>query len=394
MILNTKTSFYKVCFDSMQLGILVFDRNKNIVLANNPSAKIFGFKPDIILNIKIDDLFKNTNVISDFIKNPQLKKYKSAIELTGCKKNGDPIFVELTFGKMEYEGELYFKILLSDISLRKEKEKQISHLNAHLESELEIRNIELQKLIDQLQKSLDKEKELNNLKSTFLALASHEFKTPLSAILSSTELMSKYADNGNLEKRKEHLSKIKLMIQRLNGMLDDFLTLENIEKGIIQPAYNWFKLSYLSNQISKNTIPFLKDHQVLNVKILNDEEVYHDIKIITIILNNLLSNSIKYSNKNGVINVKISSKKSAIIITVEDYGIGIPKSEQNLILNRFFRAKNAMYYPGTGIGLNIIQGYIANLNGVISFESTENKGTTFKIELPKIICNEKKDITN
>ena len=107
-----------------------------------------------------------------------------------------------------------------------------------------------------------------------------------------------------------------------------------------------------------------------------------------------MDNAIKYSGENSNIIVNISANESNIFFSIKDNGIGIPKNEQNLIFNRFFRAKNALYYPGTGIGLNIVKGYINNLNGNISFKSTENKGTTFNVQLPKINNHEKKGIIN
>jgi hypothetical protein len=197
--------------------------------------------------------------------------------------------------------------------------------------------------------------------------------------------MAKYADLNNIEKRNEHLSKIKSVINHLNNMLDDLLTLENIESGEINLNSTKFKLTNLINEIYKNSKPLLKNNQQLIFNNTNDEgEIYHDYKIITIILTNLLNNAIKYSNENGIIKVDITSNKKNIYFSVEDQGIGIPVNEQNLIFNRFFRAKNALYYPGTGIGLNIVKGYIQNLNGTISFESVENNGTIFKVQLPKL----------
>lgn len=394
MILNEKTSFYKVCFDSMQAGIIVFDKDKNIVLANKPSSQILGYKQKEILKKKIDHLFKDVTIVDNYIKNSKSKIYKSSVELLGIKKNKEEIFIEVSFGKMEYEGAFYYKTLISDISQRKLKEKEINYLNEQLEEEVKQRNNELESIVEKLKTSLNKEKELNNLKTKFITLASHEFKTPLSAILSSTELMGKYADLQNVEKRQEHLEKVKAMIGRLNGMLDDFLTLENIEIGVIKPIYNYFKISDLTGAILQNSTPFLKTKQVIIFESVPDDTIYHDKKIINIILTNLLFNAIKYSNESSNIKVKISVNNANIYFSVKDNGIGIPKNEQNLIFNRFFRAKNALFYPGTGIGLNIVKGYVSNLNGNISFKSAENIGTTFNVQLPKIISHEKENIVN
>lgn len=394
MELKEKIAFYKVCFDSMQAGILVFNNERDIVLANIPISLIFEYSSEELRKFKACKLFKNCGVLKNFIIHSNKQKYKTLVELIGVKKSGQEFPVEVSFGKIEYEGKPYFKLLLTDISLRKKREKKIKSLNSQLEEEVKLRNIELEQVIEKLKKSLSKEKELNFLKTKFIALASHEFKTPLSAILSSTELMAKYADLNNFEKRNEHLSKIKSMINHLNNMLDDLLTLENIESGEINLNITKFNLNDLIRDIYKNSKPLLKKNQQLIFNNNDDKEIYNDYKIITIILTNLLYNAIKYTNEDGSIKVEIKSNKKNIYFTIEDNGIGIPINEQNLIFTRFFRAKNALYYPGTGIGLNIVKGYIQNLNGSISFESTENKGTIFKVQLPKLNTYEQESITN
>lgn len=384
MLLKDKTSFYKVCFDSMQIGILVFDQERKIVLANEPLAALFGVDETYLLQHKIDAFFKHLNIFKSFIENPHDDTFKSSIEFEEQDANGNAIFLELTFGKMIYEGELYFKALISDISLRKIKEVEITDLNLKLEEEVRIRNVKLEEAVKQLKQTLNKEKELNNLKTKFIELASHEFKTPLSAILSSTELMAKYAHLQKTNKLNEHLEKVKLMVYRLNGMLDDLLTLENIEQGHVASNFSTFNYRNLIQEIKMVTKPLLKKNQKLTIKKSDINSIYHDFNIIKIILTNLLYNAIKFSNENSEIIIKINSDSSNLYFNVQDFGIGIPENEQSLIFTRFFRAKNAIYFPGTGIGLNIIKGYITSFNGAISFKSVENKGSIFNVELPKI----------
>jgi len=392
MILNEKTSFYKVCFNSMQVGIIVFDDNLKIVLANNPAGNIFGYTNLLDKNIKT--FLKDYSVISKFISNPYSDEFKSTIELIGINKKGEELYLEFNFGKMEYEGVFYYKALVNDISARKLKENEISHLNIQLEEEVKLSNNELKKVIKQLKASLNKEKELNNLKTKFIELTSHEFKTPLSAILTSTELMSKYSDLNNLGKKNKHLKKVKFMIAHLNNMLDDLLTLENIEAGNVLPNYEVFELKNLIAEIKKNSSLFLKKTQKINLKTIPDEKIFYDPKIINIILTNLLNNAIKYSGENSTIYIAIQNDSSHLHISITDEGIGIPKDEQKLIFNRFFRAKNAQFYSGTGIGLNIVKGYVDSLKGTISFQSNENKGTVFNVKLPKLKNHEKKSTAN
>lgn len=395
MMLKDQKEFFKVCFDTMQMGILVYDINKKIVLSNTPLNHIFGYKEECdILNLSVDDLFVNTKVFDEFIANSSNSKLKKPIEITGVKSNGYTIPIEVNLSKLQYENQFYFKAFISDITERKKEKIRIFNLNIKLEEEVKSQHHELENAIDQLKTSLNKEKELNHLKTKFITLASHEFKTPLSAILSSTELIVKYSDLNSINKRNEHLGKVKKMIYHLNDMLDDFLTLENIELGNFRPKFSTFNFSDFINEIIENNNPFLKENQTLHLENEITGNIYQDQNILKIIITNLLHNAIKYSKENELIQIEIKTNNSSIFLKVIDNGIGIPKNEQELIFKRFFRAKNAVFLPGTGIGLNIVKGYVDKLKGSIEFESIENKGTLFIVELPKINSNEKIDIIN
>jgi len=383
-MLKDKKAFYKVCFDSMQVGILVCNSKKEIVLSNNPLSKIVGCSTEDLFGKNTDELFNENSLLDEFIKHPGKVKFKSVIDDYIIKKDYRKIPVELSFGKIEYEKKPYFKILITDITERKNKEIEIDNLNIKLGEQVEIRNVELENAVKKLKASLNKEKELNNLKTKFITLASHEFKTPLSAILTSSELIVKYADLDKTHKRDEHLAKVKMMITHLNGMIDSLLTLENIESGEIIPSYSNFKLSDLINEIITNSKPLLLNNQKINFNNNYNEIIFQDANILKIIISNILYNAIKYSSDNSKIQIEYHLNEKDIQISIEDNGIGIPEDEQSLIFKRFFRARNVGYFPGTGIGLNIVKGYVNCLKGTISFKSVENKGTTFYVQLPKI----------
>jgi len=383
-MLKDKKAFYKVCFDSMQVGILVCNSKKEIVLSNNPLSKIVGCSTEDLFGKNTDELFNENSLLDEFIKHPGKVKFKSVIDDYIIKKDFRKIPVELSFGKIEYEKKPYFKILITDITERKNKEIEIDNLNIKLGEQVEIRNVELENAVKKLKASLNKEKELNNLKTKFITLASHEFKTPLSAILTSSELIVKYADLDKTHKRDEHLAKVKMMITHLNGMIDSLLTLENIESGEIIPSYSNFKLSDLINEIITNSKPLLLNNQKINFNNNYNEIIFQDANILKIIISNILYNAIKYSSDNSKIQIEYHLNEKDIQISIEDNGIGIPEDEQSLIFKRFFRARNVGYFPGTGIGLNIVKGYVNCLKGTISFKSVENKGTTFYVQLPKI----------
>ncbi len=394
MMLKDKKAFYKVCFDSMQVGILVCNSKKEIVLSNNPLSEIFGYTTEEIYAKNTDELFANNSLLNEFIEHPKKIKFKSLLEDYVINKDGVKIPIELSFGKIEYDKKPYYKALISDISKRKHKEIEIDNLNVKLEEEVKLRNIELENAIKKLKVSLNKEKELNNLKTKFITLASHEFKTPLSAILTSSELIVKYADLDKTEKRDEHLAKVKMMITHLNNMIDSLLTLENIESGNIIPSFSYFNLGDLINELITNAKPLLLNNQKIIFINNCNVTVFQDANIFKIIITNILYNAIKYSSGKSEIKIDCFLNKKGILISINDNGIGIPQDEQSLIFKRFFRARNVGYYPGTGIGLNIVKGYINCLKGTISFKSIEKKGTTFYVQLPKIESYEQKGIVN
>ncbi|NRR92080.1 PAS domain S-box protein [Winogradskyella undariae] len=245
-----------------------------------------------------------------------------------------------------------------------------------LEKTVEIRT-------DELKTALAAEKELNDLKTKFLSMVSHEFKTPLSGILTSTILLNKYKLTEQQEKREKHIKTITDKVQYLNTILNDFLSVEKLEKGKINYKFTNFKLSKVLNEVIYNANMLLKDGQHINYpENIDDLSLYQDEKIVELSLSNLMYNAIKYSSEHTIINIEISQDETDTTFKVIDNGIGIPEVDQKNIFNRYFRAENALLMQGTGIGLNIVKDHLENLNGSITFESTENIGSTFTIKLP------------
>lgn len=275
--------------------------------------------------------------------------------------------------------------------------EEIRKLNTELEDRVQKRTVELFKAIKQLEqtnklqkqaeievrKALEKEKELNEMKSRFVTIASHEFRTPLSTILSSTALIKKYNDLGEKEKLDKHIQRIKSSVNNLNGILNDFLSVSKLEEGKTTVQLDRFNLKELMEEIVEEMSPVLKENQEFTFSYSGESEVTQDKHIIKNSIINLVSNAIKYSEK-GKIGINSSCNGIGIQIVVSDEGIGIPEQDQQFLFSRFFRAHNAGNIQGTGLGLNIVKRYIELLNGTISFESTPKKGTTFFIELPQL----------
>ena len=214
-------------------------------------------------------------------------------------------------------------------------------------------------------------------------MVSHEFKTPLSGILTSAILLEKYTLSEQQDKREKHLKTITNKVHYLNNILNDFLSIERLDSGKISYKFTTFNLSKVINEVIYNSNMLLKSGQRINIPQNIDENILRqDEKILELALSNLIHNAIKYSPENSDIDFTITPKGKNIIFKVTDKGIGIPENDQKHLFNRYFRAENVLTYPGTGIGLNIAKVHLENLGGSISFTSKENKGSTFSITLP------------
>ena len=305
--------------------------------------------------------------------------------------------MEAGLNPFEVNNNHYVMALVSDITIRKRQEREIKDLNESLELRIQQRTAELSQSISELQKevtkrkhaenkmkeSLRKERELNELKTKFLSLVSHEFKTPLSGILTSATLTGKYTLTDQQDKRDRHLKTIQSKVKYLNNILDDFLSIERIETGKENYKFSDFPLSKVVNEVIYDANMLLKDGQTINYpQNIDDIIVEFDEKILELVLTNLINNAIKYSAENTNIDVRVVQENASLRISIQDEGMGIPLKEQKFIFNRYFRAENALLDQGTGIGLNIAKSHLEKLGGGITFTSEENKGSTFVVVLP------------
>lgn len=286
------------------------------------------------------------------------------------RKNGTTYPVEVHLQRsFSSEGETLVAIIL-DITER-------VNYTAKLEKTVEERT-------QRLQEALHKEKELNELKTKFLSLVSHEFKTPLSGILTSSTLIGKYTSTEQQEKRDKHIKTIQSKVKYLNNIINDFLSIERLESGKVNYKFSKFSLSKVINEVIYDANMLLKEGQNISYPdgieniVLNFDE-----KILELILTNLINNAIKYSPEYTTIDVSAEFNNSGLKITVQDQGIGIPKKEQKFLFNRYFRAENALLTQGTGIGLNIVKSHLENLGGTINFISSEEKGSAFTVIIPQ-----------
>jgi PAS domain S-box-containing protein len=385
-------------------GIITIDERGIIETVNPAAAKIFEYEPKEVIgqNIKVLMPEPDRSQHDSYIHNYQKTRVKKIIgigrEVLGRKKSGETFPFLLSVSEVILQDKVIYTGIIHDITKLKEAENAFRKLNTELEERVQQRTSELFDAIKKLKetnikqkqaevevrKALEKEKELNDLKSKFVTLASHEFRTPLSTILSSTSLIAKYIEMDEKDKTDKHIQRIKSSVTNLTVILNDFLSLSKLEEGIVSNSPCEFNLHDLGDEIKEELVPGLKEKQEIIVLHTGPEEVYLDKNVIKNILLNLVSNAIKYSNE-GIITLSIAVNNTNIILTVKDEGMGIPEEDKALLFTRFFRAQNAGNIQGTGLGLNIVKRYVELLNGFISMESTLGKGTSFTVEIPKVL---------
>ncbi|MCG1035162.1 PAS domain-containing sensor histidine kinase [Polaribacter sargassicola] len=404
-MLNKEKDIFNILFEAVSEGVIVVDKKQKIVSANTSVEKMFGYEKGELVNQQLSVLIPSNYHkghgahFDGFMKNREKRQMGNGRDLYGAKKDGTIFPLEAGLNPFDIYGKNYVMALVIDISVRKRQEAEIKKLNAELEKkvlertkelsntvrELKAVNLELddenKKRIEaenQIKDALKKEKELNELKTKFLSLVSHEFKTPLSGILTSTMLLGKYKLTEQQEKRDKHLQTITNKVHYLNNILNDFLSVEKLETGKINYNYQPFKLSKVVDEVIYNANMILKSGQRIKYpEDIDDISLTQDEKIIELSLSNLVNNAIKYSPENTEIDITIFQDKNHTTFIIKDNGIGIPEVDQKNIFNRYFRAENALLTQGTGIGLNIIKSHLENLGGTITFESKENVGSTF-----------------
>ena len=396
-------NIFKMLSEAISEGIIIVNSKQEIVASNESSNTMFGYKKDELLgkplNLLIPTQYHRAHKghFEEFIEHSDKRQMGHGRDLFGLHKDGTQFPVEAGLNPFEIYGSQYVMALVSDISIRKKHEKEIKALNSSLEQKIAERTDELRNLVSELKEevikrreaenkikeSLKKERELNDLKTKFLSLVSHEFKTPLSGILTSATLIGKYKLTDQQEKREKHLKTIQSKVKYLINILDDFLSVERIESGKTNYKFGFFPLSKVVNEVIYDANMLLKDGQNINYpQNIDDIVLEFDEKVLELVLTNLINNAIKYSAENSTIDMEVTIKEDQLNISVHDQGMGIPYKEQKHIFNRYFRAENALLNQGTGIGLNIVKSHMENLGGTVSFKSEENKGSTFTISLP------------
>lgn len=489
-------------FEAASEGIAVSDSKGVLIRCNKAFHKIFGYDENELHNQHVSVLLPNDvkdqhhHYHNDYMKAPVQRRMGNNRNLSGIKKDGTEVPVEISLSPVEVDGEKYITVLVSDITERLTYQHQIEALNRNLQQLVEEktkdvresqrlysliaqnfpnaiisvfdrnlnyvfvqgkellklrllsedligtnyldriphdshdlveerfklvfngeevvfehkqydqiyelrcvplrknekgtvtqilvveRNVTKESLYNtQMEEALAKEKELNELKSRFVAMASHEFRTPLTTINSSAGLILRYEDESGQEKRAKHVTRIRNSVEKLTGLLNDILSLSKLEEGIVEVKLKEFSLKDLLAEIIEQMEIYADGKVTIESNFQGNCNITSDKDIIRNILLNLISNAIKYSFDNGVVSITLKCN-GGLVCEVTDNGCGIPLEEQERLFERFYRASNVTNIEGTGLGLNIVKRYSDLIGGEISFESNPGTKTTFTLKIP------------
>lgn len=370
-----KSELLESIYKHATIGILASNKKGEIIMANQYAVDTFGYQEEKeLLSLKIEDLipkrFHKNHVQNrtGYLKNASTRGMGVGRDLYGKRKNGEEFPVEVSLSPFRSGEEMFVFAFIIDITIRKKIE----------ESE---RNY--QKQVTEILNSLRKEKELNDMQSDFISMASHEFKTPLTTILSSAALLSKYRTTDQQEKRDKHIERIQGSVRNINRILNDFLSMSKLEKENLNVRKSNFNLKEFISGLCEEFDSFLKQDQVIDYQHIGEEVVFLDPELLRNILTNLLTNASKFSGKNATIFIRSEVTAQHIYLKVKDTGMGISEKDQEHLFDRFYRGENAFITPGTGLGLHIVKTYVQVLRGKIQMNSKLGEGTEFIIKFAR-----------
>lgn len=379
----------RALFEMATDGIITIDQSGVIESVNNAACLLFGYEADEMKGNKVNMLMAeyDRNHHDEYLDRYHQTSNPHIIgigrEVIGQRKDGTTFPLRLAVSEVKLEDKIIYTGILHDVSSFHAAQRKVEQLNEELEQKVQQRTAALEAREAELQRALGKERELNELKSRFLSMASHEFKTPLSTVLSSAELIELYDSSEQQPKRERHTHRIKDAVNQLTEILNDFLSLSQLEQGQIAPSYRLIDLRALISTSVESSEGQMKPGQQVILELADEPlRIVSDAKMLRHILVNLISNAAKYSAEGKEIIIRASAENGHCRISVSDEGIGIPEADHQHLFDRFFRAGNVENVKGTGLGLNIVHHYVNLLNGTITFTSVLSRGSTFVVTLP------------
>lgn len=402
-VLHMENRFASI-WNHVNEGILISDKSGKIVLVNPRCAALFGYSEEEMLTLDVEQLIpdaarsRHKQHRENYNEHPTNRSMGQNMTLFGLKKDASVFPIEISLSHYNSHGEMFVIAFIIDVTERLKYQedlqvmnKQLLMLNENLERKVKERTLVLQEALNDLEKSqtelregLLKEKELHEMKSRFVTMASHEFRTPLTTILSSVSLISKYIKEEEQPQRDRHIQRIKNSVFSLTEILNDVLSLGKLDEGKVEVQLEEINLCEVLQSVVNDMDLILKPNQEIEVNCPKNQKVRADITLLQRVIVNLLSNAIKFSFDETNITVEVLCNKNLneVQVHISNQGIGIPEAEQAKLFDRFYRAHNAANVQGTGLGLSIVKRCLELMNASVSFTSIENSTTTFIIHLP------------
>ena len=361
------------------MGIITVSQPGDIVMINQFALQQFGYNQEELIGRKIETLIPkrykgvHQHHRSDYTAhNPYSRPMGAGLDLCGLRKDGSEFPVEISLSTYTINEKIFSIAFVSDITVRNTSEKELLQLNNELEQKVEERT-------RSLSAALEREKDLNELKSRFVSMASHEFRTPLSTILSSAYLVAQYATTEDQPKRDKHIQRIVSSVNMLTDILNDLLSVGRIEEGRMRVRPEMIPLKSWMNAIVSELETVLKTGQKISYVHKGGTEMSIDPSMLKHIIQNLVSNAIKFSPDGATIDLQTIRNEDSLELSVTDAGIGIPEKDQQHIFERFFRGTNANHIQGTGLGLHIVVKYAELMGGTVTDKSVPGQGTNFTV---------------
>jgi len=374
-------------------GIITID-NRGTVESINPAASVlFGYGEQEVIGNNVSMLMPEPDSLrhDDYIRNYMRTGRKNIIgigrEVRGRKKDGTTFPFRLAVSEVFVRDRNIFAGFVHDLTKEKEAECKLRKHAMELEEAVRERTKNLIKLVSELEKaktdvsmSLEREKEVSQLKSRFVSMASHEFRTPLSSMQLSASLIEKYAEKPDFGSIFKHTNRIRNAVQLLNNILNDFLNLEKLEAGRVVVNKSDIDVVRLAEEITEEMQLICKKNQHIVYQHTGAEGTFRlDEHLLKSSIINLISNAIKYSGEDTFIEFTTEIRDGECALCVSDNGIGIPEEDQKNLFEPFFRAHNTGSIPGTGLGLNIVRRYVELMGGRLEYRSAINEGAMFKM---------------
>lgn len=379
----------EMLFSTAAEGLVVVDRAGAIRMHNPRLLELFGYAEGELLGRSIELLLpeslRQAHAVhrSGYNAAPAKRHMGRGRELNGLRKDGSVFPVEVGLNHFTVDNELYVMGLVTDITERRRAEEALLRNTAELEKRVEERTAELAKGAHAVEIAYAREKELHALKSRFVSMASHEFRTPLSTIMGSADLIARYTAGAENEKVHKHVQRIRAKVRDLTAILNDFLSFERIGQGDVSAEPEEIDIVHLCIGLLEELRGMSKAGQALEYAHETEaRSIMVDRNMLVNTISNLATNAIKYSPEDRPITLRTAVENGILKVVVADQGIGIPEADQAHLFEPFFRAQNVLTIQGTGLGLHLVKRYLDLMGGEITYTTSPGQGTTFTVRVP------------